>query len=169
MALTKQELIDLLQDEVRILQHLCTKIDPAWLDYRPTPKQRSTIELLRYLTLMGPRLIQGIMTSNFDQEAWKAAAAAAETMTFEQIVAALAAHKEQYAQLLDPVSEEALAQQMDLFGRKASKGTLIVYYELEGCAAYRTQLFLYLKSCGREELTTYNLWGGMDAPQPAAV
>ncbi len=36
---------------------------------------------------------------------------------------------------------------------------------LAGCAAYRTQLFLYLKACGREELDTTNLWSGMD-PQP---
>jgi hypothetical protein len=34
------------------------------------------------------------------------------------------------------------------------------------CAAYRTQLFLYLKACGREELNTWNLWVGID--QPAA-
>ncbi len=34
------------------------------------------------------------------------------------------------------------------------------------CAAYRTQLFLYLKACGREELGTMNLWAGVD--QPAA-
>jgi putative ABC transport system permease protein len=33
-----------------------------------------------------------------------------------------------------------------------------------GCAAYRTQLFLYLKACGREELNTMNLWAGGDAP-----
>jgi hypothetical protein len=38
---------------------------------------------------------------------------------------------------------------------------------LSGHAAYRTQLFLYLKACGREELSTYNLWGGMDAPPQA--
>ena len=50
MVLTKSEMIALLQKEVRILQHLITKIDPKTLDYRPTPKQRSTIELLRYLT-----------------------------------------------------------------------------------------------------------------------
>jgi hypothetical protein len=37
---------------------------------------------------------------------------------------------------------------------------------LGGCAAYRTQLFLYLKSCGREELSTMNLWQGVDAPAP---
>ena len=33
-------------------------------------------------------------------------------------------------------------------------------------AAYRTQLFCYLKSCGREELGTANLWRGVD-PTPA--
>jgi hypothetical protein len=34
---------------------------------------------------------------------------------------------------------------------------------LGGHAAYRTQLFCYLKSCGRDELSTMNLWGGVDA------
>ena len=28
-------------------------------------------------------------------------------------------------------------------------------------------LFLYLKACGREELSTMNLWAGMDAPTAA--
>jgi hypothetical protein len=31
-----------------------------------------------------------------------------------------------------------------------------------GCAAYRTQLFLYLKASGRDELNTMNLWAGVD-------
>ena len=31
-----------------------------------------------------------------------------------------------------------------------------------GHAAYRTQLFCYLKSCGRDELNTFNLWQGID-------
>jgi hypothetical protein len=38
-----------------------------------------------------------------------------------------------------------------------------------GHAAYRTQLFCYLKACGREELTTMNLWAGVDPPAAAAV
>ena len=54
MVLTKEELIGSLQNEARILLHLCSKIDPSILDYRPSPKQRSTIELLRYLSNMGP-------------------------------------------------------------------------------------------------------------------
>jgi hypothetical protein len=35
---------------------------------------------------------------------------------------------------------------------------------LWGCAAYGTQLFLYLKACGRDELNTMNLSAGVDAP-----
>src|SRR5688500_8118955 len=52
MVLTKSELIASLQNEVRILRHLAGKVDRARLDYRPTPKQRSTIELLKYLSMM---------------------------------------------------------------------------------------------------------------------
>jgi hypothetical protein len=50
-----------------------------------------------------------------------------------------------------------------MFNRKASRGSIIVNIVLCGLAAYRTQLFLYLKACGREELSTANLWAGMDA------
>jgi hypothetical protein len=46
MVLTKSELIGSLQNEVRILLHLASKIEPPMLDYRPGPRQRSTIELL---------------------------------------------------------------------------------------------------------------------------
>ena len=69
MVLTKDELIGSLQNEVRILQHLCTKIEPSMVDYRPTPKQRSTLELLRYLTNMGPALVEGAIKGAFDPAA----------------------------------------------------------------------------------------------------
>lgn len=47
MVLTKSELVASLQNEVRILLHLAGKVDRAKLDYRPTPGQRSTLELMR--------------------------------------------------------------------------------------------------------------------------
>ena len=66
MVLTKSELIASLQNEVRILLHLSSKIDRTMLDYRPRPKQRSTIELLRYLSLMGPMLVKFAKAGAFD-------------------------------------------------------------------------------------------------------
>ena len=164
MVLTKSELIASLQNEVRILQHLASKVKPEMLDYRPTPKQRSTLELLRYLTIMGPALIQAAKAGKFDVAAWTAAEQAAATRDFDQTVAALARQNDDYAALLADVSDADLRTEVDLFGGRATRGVFIVNQVLCGCAAYRTQLFLYLKACGREELSTMNLWAGMDAP-----
>jgi hypothetical protein len=166
MVLTKEELIGSLQNEVRILVHLCSKIEPAMLDYRPSPKQRSTIELLRYLSNMGPGLVEGATKGAFDPAAWTERTKAAEARNFEQTVAYIATHKDLYASLLGPVTDAQLREPINMFGTPMSRGAFIVNLVLSGCAAYRTQLFLYLKACGREELTTANLWGGAD-PQPA--
>jgi hypothetical protein len=86
-ALTKDELIAQLQKEVRILLHLAGKIDRSTLDYRPTPKQRSTIELLRYLMGMGPILVRSIKSGSFDVEAWQAMTAKANAADFDQVLA----------------------------------------------------------------------------------
>jgi len=45
-GVNKEELISSLRREVRILVHLAGKVDKSKIDYRPTSKQRSTLELL---------------------------------------------------------------------------------------------------------------------------
>ena len=167
MVLTKEELIASLQNEVRILVHLASKIDRNKLDYRPTPKQRSTMELLQYLAVMGPNLIRSAKAGAFDVPGWQAATEEVKTFNFDQVLAALQKQSATYAELLAGYSDEDFRGQIDLFGSgKTSRGAFIVFIVLGGCAAYRTQLFLYLKACGREELNTMNLWGGTDAPMP---
>lgn len=164
MVLTKSELIASLQNEVRILLHLAGKIDREELDYRPTPKQRSTFELLQYLTIMGPELIRATKAGGFDPAAWTAAEEGAKRLTFEQTLAAIGAQKGTYASLLGDLSDDDFRAEVTMFGSKVTRGAFIVNLVLCGCAAYRTQLFLYLKACGSEELNTVNLWAGMDAP-----
>ena len=116
MVLTKPELIAALQDEVRILLHLAGKIDPAKLDYRPTPKQRSTVELLKYLSMMGPALVQAAKAGAFDGAAWTAAEQAAAAQSYEQALAAIAAQPGAYAALLADVSDDDLRVEIDPFG-----------------------------------------------------
>jgi hypothetical protein len=164
MVLTKSELIASLQNEVRILLHLASKIDRAKLDYRPTPKQRSTIELLKYLSVMGPGLVQAAKAGGFDPAVWTVAEKAAAARDFDETLAAIATHTDTYATLLGDMSDADFRVQIDMFGSKTTRGAFIVNLVLCGCAAYRTQLFLYLKACGRDELSTMNLWAGMDAP-----
>ncbi len=164
MILSKSELINSLQNEVRILVHLTTKVDRAQLDYRPTAKQRSTLELLQYMTLMGPALVAGAKACAFDVPAWTAGVEAAKAMDFDQTVAALAAQADTYATMLADMTDEDFRVEFEMFGMKYTRGSFLVNMVLCGHAAYRTQLFVYLKACGREELSTMNLWAGMDAP-----
>jgi hypothetical protein len=165
MVLTKPELIAALQDEVRILLHLAAKIDRAQLDYRPSPKQRSTLELLRYLSMMGPTIIYYAKTNAQDFSFWGDAETLANARDFDQTVAAIAAQKDAYAAALDPMSDADFRGEVKNFdGSTMSRGAFIISLVLGGCVAYRTQLFLYLKACGREELGTTNLWMGLDAP-----
>ncbi|HET9833740.1 MAG TPA: hypothetical protein VFP91_18590 [Vicinamibacterales bacterium] len=169
MVLTKSELITSLQMEVRILLHLAGKVDRSQLDYRPTPKQRSTIELLRYLSMMGPTIVKYTMTGSQDPAIWADAAKAADARDFDQTVAAIAAQHDEYAALLGSMSDADFRVEVDsMTGGKTSRGALLVNLVLCGCAAYRTQLFVYLKACGREELGTMNLWAGIDAPAATA-
>jgi hypothetical protein len=166
MVLTKQELISSLQHEIRILLHLIGKIDKAKLDYRPTPKQRSFLELLRYLAIMGPTTLACIKSGAFTREGmtaiWGPADAVAKAMSFDEAVAAIEKQSGDYASLLGSWSDEEFRSEVDVFGSKRTRGSIAVNMVLCGHAAYRTQLFCYLKATGREELNTINLWMGVD-------
>ena len=83
-------------------------------------------------------------------------------MNFDQTVAAIQEQSSQYARILNDWTDADFRADIDRFGNKSSRGALIVNLVLGGHAAYRTQLFCYLKSCGRDELSTMNLWGGVD-------
>jgi hypothetical protein len=164
MVLTKDELIASLEKEVRILLHLCTKIEPRHIEYRPTPKQRSTIELLHYLSFMGPVLVKAMRGGAFDREAWGAEVDAAKARNLEQTVDAIAGSADVMTREVGEMQEADFRKEIEMFGRRATVGAFLVNTVLASYAAYRTQLFLYLKANGREELNTMNLWAGVDPP-----
>lgn len=169
MVLTKNELIAALRNEVRVLLHLVSKVEPAMLDYRPTSKQRSLLELLQYVTIMPLIHLRTITSGVFDidrwRNSWRTEEAIAATRNLEQVKEAIGRQSALIAELLDSCSDADMRTEMEMFGMiKASRGSHIVGLVLCHYAAYRMQLFLYLKACGREELNTMNLWAGMDAP-----
>lgn len=167
MVLTKQELIGAFTHEVNILRHLITKIDADAVNYRPTPGQRSSIELVRYLVVQGPVLTSAIKAGAFDGAAWGAAQAEADKADLAALDATLATHPAWFAEQLGAMSDEDFRGTIQLFGGPMSRGVHLVTLVLANFVAYRTQLFCYLKSCGRHELNTSNLWRGVD-PEPKA-
>jgi len=167
VVLSSAELVRLLQHEVKILSHLAGKVTAAGRDYRPTPKQRTTTELLRYLAMMGPALVDVARSGTFDPPAWTVRERATDRLSFEQAVEAIAAQSGYYAGLAPELSEAFLRGEIAPWGESMSRGRFIVQYVLCGYTAYRMQLFLYLKASGRPELGTTELWDGTD-PAPAS-
>ena len=166
MVLTKDELIAAFQKEVQILLHLITKVDPAKIDYRPTAKQRSVLELIQYMTVMALAMTESIKGGEFTREAmgaiWGPRDAAAKAMTWEQAVAAIGRQSDEMTKLIGPWTDADFRSEINMFGNNLTRGSAMVNMVLCGYAAYRTQLFLYLKAMGREELNTINLWMGAD-------
>ena len=85
---------------------------------------------------------------------------ASKSLNFEQAVAAIQQQSGQFDQIFSDWSEADLRNEVDMFGHKFTRGALLVNLVLSGFAAYRMQIFCYLKSCGREELNTVNLMDG---------
>ena len=172
MVLTKDETIAALQnEEVRLVLHLMSQIEPPMLDYRPSPKQRSLLELCRYFIPMAPvqlrrhnrrKIHHGDVGSRLDRAE---EANAANAMNLEEVKAAIARQPALFAELLAPCprSGRFRERRSRCSGNKATRGMWIVRLPITHFAAYRMQLFMYLKACGLDQLNTMNLWAGVDA------
>ena len=166
MVLTRSELITSLQSEVRILLHLAGKVSPSNVDYRPTAKQRSVGELVQYLSFMGPTIVRYALAEPPDVTIWTDAEAAAKGRSFDESVAEIGRHSAQYAALLGEVTDAKFRTEFtDWEGKQTTVGSFLVNLVLSGAAAYRTQLFVYLKASGLERLDSSNLWTGVDSPE----
>ena len=166
MVLTKEELISALKTEVRILLHLAAKATAQQLDYRPSPEQRSLLELLQYLSILGPIHLGAIKAGSIEMKAfgqtWNKEQAVAKTLDLEQALQAISKLADLFTMEIGNFSAEDLRSEIELFGRKAPRGVMLVNLVLSHYTAYRMQLFLYLKASGHAELNTMNLWVGID-------
>ncbi|MGI9071466.1 MAG: hypothetical protein ACR2JB_09175 [Bryobacteraceae bacterium] len=115
---------------------------------------------------MGPIHLRAVKEGVFDLDAWRntwrTEEAAAKVMNLEEVKDAIGTQSALFTELVGSCSDADFSAEMEMFG-KASRGSWIVSLVRCHYAAYRMQLFLYLKACGREELNTINLWVGMDA------
>lgn len=167
MVLSKQDILDAISAEIRLLLHLASKAGPEQLSFRPSEKQRSVLELLRYLAMFGPVHLYGILgTDKFDMAAWGAkwteAAARVANLDAAAAIAEIAALPDYYRTQLADVSDEALREKVELFGTSGARAAWMLSLLISHYAAYRMQLFLTLKAGGLPQLNTMNLWVGID-------
>lgn len=114
--------------------------------------------------MMGPTIIRWSLANTSDFDIWTAS----KERNFEQAKEAIAAQHAEYADLLSGLTDaDFRAEVTDFDGNKTSRGAFLTNLVLAGCAAYRMQLFLYLKASSAPAINSSNLWSGVDTPAQA--
>ena len=134
-------------------------------DWRPSASQRSTIELLRYLSTAGTDLTREMLSGSWD--ASRVTGKAPTSMRAEEFDAAMAREETAIRALLEPLSDADLARRPAVLptGETTNLGAALVNVVVRALNGYRMQLFLYAKASGNDALTTANCWYGIDMPR----
>jgi hypothetical protein len=160
--ITKEQYLANLQNEINIIRHLGTKIEPTMLDYRPSEKQRTMLELMNYLGhIVSVGTEVAVVGNSANYMAFRDNAPKVTLENFDQI---MTKQSEEVSAKISAFSDEAMKEEIEFFGRKTPRADHLLSI-LKWTVAYKMQLFLYLKANGKDELGTMNLWQGTD-PAP---
>lgn len=166
--ISKSHLLDSMLHECTVAQHLYSKLTPVSFDYRPSANQRSTTELLQYLSVIG---IAGCTCmAEHDWKLFAPFSERAKAMTSGQFVEAMDRQKAELITFFKGLSEERLATQEAPLPGGATQPLAVALMNgpLKWLTAYKLQLFLYAKASGVDAIGTSNAWRGVDmAPNPA--
>jgi hypothetical protein len=158
--ITKQQYIDSIAFELTVIRHLATKVDAAHFEFRPTPKQRSMHELMQYMSTIFGAGMDMIATGDQSKYAvWSEKTPAVTVENFDSLIALEDAH---IREVLGSMSDAMLEESITLYGTARSRAEHLINGPLKWAAAYKMQLFMYLKMTGNEHLNTMNLWVGID-------
>lgn len=143
--------------ESRICIGLAAKVPPGGLDYRPTSGQRTTLELMRYLSYGPYNGVHRILAGE-----WNTGRPTAEVtagMPASDFVGRMEWQAQAVARELRAASPQDLAQKDMTFpwGETLKRGQAL-FTPYRWLVGYRMQLFLYLKAAGNAKLGTADCW-----------
>lgn len=166
--ITRDDLINSMLHEINVAKFIAGKIPVDRWGWRPSPKQRSVIELAQYLTRAGIGSLKVHVNGNRDHaEAMIAKANSVTPLTFARAMDDQAA---EIKRVLGALGHGRLANDrvtLPIGGPPQSLAAAILNSSLKYLTAYRMQLFMYAKQLSREELGTAQAWAGRD-PAPTA-
>ncbi len=158
---TKRDLINSISKDTAILKHLAEKITPEMLDYKPTEKQRTLLELMQYIGCIIASSAEVIYQNNTD--VYGTMFAHSTSITLDNFAHTLDAQLVMFTETINKFTDENLQEVVNIYGGgDNTKGSYLVDFCVKMSAAYKMQMFLYMKSAGIEDIGTPNLWAGMD-------
>ncbi len=165
--ITKEQLLHSMRHESAIIKHLATKVPADSLDYRPTPAQRSMLELMQYMTCMAIVPVRYILSGSWEGlESLEEEAGSITAETFVSEMDRQMGMIEEALADLDEAEAETAPATMP-WGTPTTVSAALMDMVLKCFTAYRMQLFLYLKSCGLTDLGPAQCWVGVDPQSPS--
>jgi hypothetical protein len=165
--ITRDQLIASMRHEAKVIKHLATKVPAGKLEWRPTPKQRSTLELLRYLTTCAVVPVKSMIHGGWEHAA--AIEQASQSLSPAEFAHAMDAQMDEVEREIRAVPEQDFLTKGSTmpWGTPTKLGVALVDCGLKTLVAYRMQLFLYAKESGNADLGPANCWVGVDPPRKA--
>lgn len=160
--ITKEQYLKSLVHEINVIQHLADKVEVSMLDYRPTEGQRSMLELLQYLGSMFHTSVSAYIAG--DQALYMELSKNKDSVTFENFISKMEEQKKFVEEKVSALTEEDMTRESTIWGTTAPLAMQLLGV-LKNAVAYKMQLFLYIKSCGKRDINTSNLWAGRDMPK----
>jgi len=148
--------------DLKVVRRLITKITPETVDYRPAENLRSTIELLQYLSTCSTNIIRfwynddqsdprGFLTKLRKED---------QIVNLKNAISIFDAQIAFVDELFVTISEDDIQNKEVVYpwGGKGTLGEGIIATSIKWLAAYKMQLFLYIKMSSSQSLTTPDLW-----------
>ena len=166
--LGKQDVLDSILREIEIVKHLATKVPDGGHDYRPSENQRSTLELLQYLSFCALGGAYSAVDGSYDR--YQELAKESESVTAEGFAAAMDSQAARLVSFFSEISDESFdkGEGSHPLDGKMPLGFALVEVPLKWMVAYRMQLFLHCKAAGNDTIWSPNCWGGVDMERPDA-
>jgi len=162
--ISKDDLLASMLRECDICLHLHGKVPPGGFDFRFTPVQRSTLELLRYISFVGLGATRGLVEGEWDT--YQTLEQEADTLEAAGFPAAVERQKAGLTDVFAGLTDADLADRTAVlpWGKEAPLGRAVLELAYGSLVAYRMQLFLQAKAAGNASLATPNCWAGADLP-----
>ena len=166
--LSKNDLRDSIVNEYKIIKQLVGKLPEGSADYRISPEQRSTIELLRYLCIMGPGTLHAANDNGF---AWIGEnAPKLESLTLPDVPAHLDGAIAEMESVFEGWSDEDFASKavsIEGMGDWTLQGWVLNTTQ-KFTPAYKLMLFNHAKAAGNTDIGTFDAWlDNGEVQQPA--
>lgn len=160
---SRQHLLEAIIHEISVCKHLFGKIPAEGFNFRFSERQRSTLELLRYLATCGIGPIQSLTAE--DWSLYDERDKEVESMRPEDFPAVMDRQAELIREAFAGVGDDDLEGKMVKAPGVAGPlplGGAIMRTSYAWLVAYRMQLFLHVKACGVPDIGTANNWAGID-------